>query len=384
MRKNKPQDALDHALTDLYQTDVPAGYRAAWRNTVKREEPFIMKPAHTPLWLKRTVLPMAAALVLIVGTLITGALSPTTTITSPSTDAAPAAGTYKTLGIAEDTDSTYDSVLADYGYVPSPETMSATSSVAAYTQTEEATYDIAYNTAATADTEGTADTRKIVRTVDLTITTTDYEQDYAAILALAESAGGYAASVSASEAKVQNRSASFDLRIPSDALDDCLSGLEQIGRITDRYESATDLTTQYSDTQLRLETQQSKMTRLQTLLTQAETVEDLLAIENEIADTQYQIDSLESSLRSIDRQVDYSTVYIYLREQTSADTANTVELSIGERIRGGLQASLAWLGDFFANMLVFLIAISPVLAGGFVLYLVIHILRKHKKSGKSS
>ena len=184
--------------------------------------------------------------------------------------------------------------------------------------------------------------------------------------------------------KVQNRSASFDLRIPSDALDDCLSGLEQIGRITDRYESATDLTTQYSDTQLRLETQQSKMTRLQTLLTQAETVEDLLAIENEIADTQYQIDSLESSLRSIDRQVDYSTVYIYLREQTSADTANTVELSIGERIRGGLQASLAWLGDFFANMLVFLIAISPVLAGGFVLYLVIHILRKHKKSGKSS
>jgi hypothetical protein len=220
--------------------------------------------------------------------------------------------------------------------------------------------------------------------VDLTITTTAFDRDYAAILSLSENAGGYAASVNVSEYQVNIRTASFSLRIPSGVLDTYLGGLEGIGRITNRYETAIDMTTRYSDTQLRLTTQQNKMTRLMELLVKAETVEDLLAIENEIADTQYQIDSLESSLLSIDRQVDYATVSIYLKEQTPADTAGAQDLTIGERLLNSLKASLTWLGTFFENMLVFLVAVSPVLAAGIILLIVIRIIRKHKKSNKSS
>ena len=43
MEKQSKPDALDRALTDLYRTDIPDGYRAAWRAAVQREEQTAMK-----------------------------------------------------------------------------------------------------------------------------------------------------------------------------------------------------------------------------------------------------------------------------------------------------------------------------------------------------
>ena len=37
MEKRPDSDQLDRALTDLYRTDIPEGYRAAWREAVARE-----------------------------------------------------------------------------------------------------------------------------------------------------------------------------------------------------------------------------------------------------------------------------------------------------------------------------------------------------------
>ena len=157
-----------------------------------------------------------------------------------------------------------------------------------------------------------------------------------------------------------------------------------IGRVTDRYETTTDLTTQYSDTALRLQTQQDKLARLQELMGKAETVSDLLEIETAIADTQYEIDSLQSSLLSIDRRVSYTTVSVYLQEQTAGDSAAAEDLTIGERLVSGLKASLQWLGGFFENMLVFLTAAAPVLLALILIYIVYRVVRKRRKHNQQS
>ena len=52
MEKHHVPDALDRALTDLYRTDVPDGYRAAWRAAVAREEASRMKQTHAMLGYK--------------------------------------------------------------------------------------------------------------------------------------------------------------------------------------------------------------------------------------------------------------------------------------------------------------------------------------------
>ena len=84
-------------------------------------------------------------------------------------------------------------------------------------------------------------------------------------------------------------------------LDDYFSGTSGLGRVISREESATDVTESYYDTQARLETQQALMARLQALVTDAADLSDLLTLESQIAETQYQIDRLQSSLNSTDR-----------------------------------------------------------------------------------
>lgn len=363
MKNTASGDALERALTELYQADLPADFQAAWRDAVKREEQTHMQPTPRFARFRRAALPMAAALVLIAGTLITGSLTPPQE-TAPQASVA-SRGAPGVYGAATNT-ADYDEERAmDVAYAPA----------------------VAYDTLAGSMAKGMAVTdenaaeetgRKIVRTVSLTLATTDFDANYDTVLALTQAAGGYAGSVSVYGEQAGKRAATLTLRIPAQGLDGFLADLEAVGRITERYETTDDYTTQYSDTALRLQTQQDKMTRLQELMAQAETVEDLLQIEREIADTRYQIDSLESSLRGIDRQVDYATVSVYLEEQQPIDTAATQNLTLGERIRYGLEATFSWLGRFFTNMLVFLAAAAPVLVPLILIYLVIRVVRRRK------
>lgn len=369
--KQKPSgDTLDRALTALCQTDVPEAYKASWRDAVKREEIKTMQKSSGFARFRRAALPIAAAAVLLIGTAVTGVIAPKTAepVPSPEPDANM---TYmaKTAGTIDDLDFNLASDNA-----AAIMTQSTVSSPRSYEGMEQAAALGMEDGAGKAE-----DARKIVRTVSLTIATTDFDPDYDAILSLTQDKNGYASSASIFEQQSGRRNASFELRIPAENLDSFLSGLQGIGRTTNRYETATDMTAQYTDTQLRFETQQDKMTRLQELLLKADTVEDLLAIESEIAETQYQLDSLQSSLLYIDRQVDYATVSVNLLEQTAGDTAAAEDLTIGERLLNGLKASLNWLGGFFENMLVFLIAAAPVLVPLILGYIIFRVVRKRHK-----
>lgn len=369
--KRKPSgETLDRALAALYEADVPQSYKASWRDAVKREETVTMAPTQRLAWLRRAALPIAAAAVLIVGTAVTGVISPKTQDSVPEADANVAAYASKTAGTAQSYDDALASEMTAYS-APAP---SATASSRGYTE------DNAAGMAEQSE-EGTQ-ARKIVRSYSLSIATTLFEQDYAAILALTEGAGGYASSVGTYGQQDDKRFASFELRIPSDTASGFMENLEAIGRVTDRYETADDRTVQYADTALRLATQQDKMTRLRELLLQAESVEDLLSIESEIADTQYEIDSLQTSLNFIDRQVDYATVSVTLQEQTAGDTAAAQDLTVGERLLSGLRASLDWLAGFFENMLVFLTAAAPVLIPLILGYGIYRLARKRRKTNK--
>ena len=100
-------------------------------------------------------------------------------------------------------------------------------------------------------------------------------------------------------------------------------------------------------------------------------------IESAIADTQYQIDSYETSQRSIDRQVDMSFVYLRLVEEEQ--TVVNPELGLGERIRAGFADSVNWMEEMLRNIIVFVVMASPVIALCAVVWLGWKIIRKLKK-----
>jgi len=345
------QEQLDALLTedlaalDTEGMEIPESFRTGWRQAVE-EEAQMMKPS----WPKKAILRMcslAAALVFVVGgTLLTR--DQLHLDSAPQEENGMVFTSRTSAKMAADYDGGGMMLNSTYGAV------------------EEAAYEMAVNDTialgAAANTLPQPETeKKIIRTIDISLTTTNFEGDLAAVQALCESLGGWVEYIYqyGDTARGELRWGNLTLRIPSGQLDTIKGQLGGIGRVTSLSESATDVTASYQDTQARLATQQAKMDRLQALLKQAEDVADLIEIESAIADTQYQLDTYQSRLNSTDRQVDYSTVTVSIREEKPADTAQTREATLWERLTSGLEASLEELGLFLQDMVVFLIAALP-------------------------
>ncbi len=225
---------------------------------------------------------------------------------------------------------------------------------------------------------------KIIRTASFSLATMQFEQDLEALKALTASFNGWVeyASVTGDKTQGDMRYANLTLRIPTESLDTFKGGITSIGRITDSNESATDVSENYSDTQMRLQTQKDKMDRLRKLMETTGELADLLAVENEIANTQYQIDSYESSLRGIDSRVNYTNVQVYLREETAKDAAATKTLTLGDRIAKGLAATLKAVSQFVQDMAVFLAMVLPVIIPLALVVFIVLKVRKHQKRTK--
>ncbi|MGN1368338.1 MAG: DUF4349 domain-containing protein [Aristaeellaceae bacterium] len=221
--------------------------------------------------------------------------------------------------------------------------------------------------------------KKIIRTASMTIATQTFEDSLNALKASCEGKGGWIESLSENVNSYSGlRTAYLTLRIPQSLLDDYLAGTENLGRTTSRSESAKDVTASYQDTRTRLDTQLALMERLQALITESGDLSDLLALENQIAETQYQIDSLQSALNSTDRQVAYSTVSITLREEKTAPlTENSV--SFWDRIVSAIQVGLESLVSFLGDAVVFLVAALPFIAIVVIVVLIIKLIKKRRK-----
>lgn len=230
-----------------------------------------------------------------------------------------------------------------------------------------------------ADETSAAIEKKIIRTASMTIATKTYEDSLAMLKSTCAELGGWVESTSESVSSSTGlRTAYLTLRVPQTGLDGYLLGASAWGRITRRSETATDVTESYRDTQARLNTQLALMERWQALMAECDNFNDLLTLESQIAETQYNIDSLQSSLNRTDRQVTYSTVDISLREETDVDVTDGT-VSLGERIRAAIRLGGETFVTFAGDVVVFLVAALPFIGIVAAAYIVIRIVKKVRK-----
>ncbi len=223
-----------------------------------------------------------------------------------------------------------------------------------------------------------AEEKKIIRNARLTIVTQSFDGSLDALKRACEQQGGWIESSSESLNSYTNlRTANLTLRIPQTELDAYLDDASALGRITSRSESAEDVTAAYQDTRMQLDTQLALMERLQSLITQSADLTDLLALESQIAQTQYQIDALTRSLNATDRQVTYSTVTVALKEEKTADLTDTT-VTFGERLASAIRVGAEAFADFLGDAVVFLVAALPFIAIAGVIALIVIIVKRRK------
>ncbi len=180
---------------------------------------------------------------------------------------------------------------------------------------------------------------KIIYSADMDLETTQFDSATQALAALTEEAGGYYASSSVSN-RGTYRSANYTIRVPAENYRDFLDRAGALCHLLDLYEYTDDVSESYYDTAGRLETQRTKLDRLQELLGQAEDMEDIIALESAISETEEQIDRLSGELRRYDALVEYSTVTVCLREVYRLSNVEEPAQGFGSRLIAALRSGL--------------------------------------------
>lgn len=342
------------------RTEVPSEFTLGWRTAIREEETMEKKQTRNH-WNWQRFLATAAAVVLVFG----GA-----TLSYLNEWGMPAAGggdnggnyAYRTVGGMQAnymlaTNSTYDAEPQSEGVM------------------------MAKSASTTADQQEA----KIIRTINYSIKTRQYDEDFEALKMLTAENGGYVESLSISGdvSSGETRYANFTLRIPAENLDAFLGNAKTVGTATSYSEYTEDVSESYYDIVTRLETQKAKLARLNELLIKAENMSDLIEIESAISDTQYQIDRYMGQLNGYDSRIKYSYVYVTLRELRPNDVAESNDVTLWERVVNAVQVSLEELGYFAESVAVFAIAALPwcgvLLAAVIVVKIIRRVTRRKQK-----
>ncbi len=213
---------------------------------------------------------------------------------------------------------------------------------------------------------------KMIYTAHLELEVLDLNEAVSGLNQLVAQMGGYYQSSDRNGSYGNYRYANFTVRIPVEhyrEFVDAWSNSENC-KLTSAREDAEDVGTRYFDIETRLETLRNKMDRLQVLLEQATEMEDIIYIENAISETEYEIELYSSDLNRYDSLINFSTVYISMKEvvKLAEQEQPTFAQRLGQNFQWGLDSIVELLQDLalsiaynFVGILIFVIVIVVII-----------------------
>ena len=234
------------------------------------------------------------------------------------------------------------------------------------------------------------DTEKIIYSADASVETTEFDDCIEKLNSLIESYGGFIEQSSIcgnnysaiSRGYSSLRYASYTIRIPSRHFNTLMSSLPTLGNVPYNNTYTENITTQYYDTQARLNAYKTQEQTLLSMLEKAETVEDLIAIEDKLTDVRYSIESLQSTLTNWDREVSYSTVNLSINEVTVYTPAQ--EPGFGEKVASAFKSGWKDAVQFLQDLFIWLLEVLPsvlfaVIIAAAIIVVILSIRRRAKK-----
>ena len=227
--------------------------------------------------------------------------------------------------------------------------------------------------------------RKIIKTVNMTAETKEYDKAISSIADMIAANGGYIESSSTNGKSYNNygtyrRYASYTIRIPAENLDAFLGQVGGVLNVTSNNASQNDVSGSYYDIVSRLETLNAEKTALLAMYEKAETVEYMLQIQQRLYDVIEEIEAYTTRLNYYDGQVSYSTVHLNLNEVIEyTDVADPI--TYGERIADAFKDSWEDFGEGCQDFSIWFVGAIPTLLvlaviGGAIALIVISIVRK--------
>jgi hypothetical protein len=214
--------------------------------------------------------------------------------------------------------------------------------------------------------------RKLIRNASLSVETKEFDTLIAGLSDKIKGLGGYIEDMSGNYGSKYSdyrysKSAHITARIPADKLDEFINSVGEQANITSKSESVRDITLDYVDMESHKKMLKEEQDRLLKFLDEAETIEDIITIEDRLTNVKYQLESMESQLRTYDNKIDYSTVNIDVEEVIDYTIVTENEKTPVERMTEGFKESvhniavgLREFGIWFVVKLPYIILIAVI------------------------
>jgi hypothetical protein len=222
--------------------------------------------------------------------------------------------------------------------------------------------------------QGLSQSAKIEATgsVDLTIPRGKLESVLTTLTAMATADGGFVAS---SQAQIgaggpgSTSSGTIVLQVPEPTFGSMVSQVQRVGHPTSVTTSSTDVTSQYVDLQSRITALQASRQQYLTIMTQANSIGDILAVQSQLETLQSQIEQLQGQLNVLNSQTTYGTLTVNLTEAGHHVTPPPIHLQSGIAKAwsagvGGFVSGVEWLIRIGGTVLFVLLALAVLAWGG--------------------
>ncbi len=228
------------------------------------------------------------------------------------------------------------------------------------------------------------DPEKIIYSADASIETTEFDSTITALSELIAQYDGFVESSSISTGSyyqksrgTASRSASYLIRIPSKHFSTLMGSLSALGNVPYSHTYTENISAQYYDVQARLTAYKTQETRLLEMMAVAETVEDVILLEDRLSQLRYNIENLQSTINNWDRQVSYSSISLQIEEVR--EYSPEPDITYGQELWLALKDAIRDFGQFLKNLLVFIVSSLPTLIFlGVLAVIIIPIIKKRR------
>lgn len=213
--------------------------------------------------------------------------------------------------------------------------------------------------------------KKIIKDGRLSLRVSDLENTKVRVDTIVQHHGGYYANEKLINTDWET-SYHLNIRIPSEHFERFISDIETgDGEILIKEINARDVTDQFIDLETRLENKRNYLKRYNDLLLKANSIKEILEIEEKIRALEEEIESATGQLKYLSDQVDYSTLDLTISTQKNFKYSPENRDKFTERLKQSLSKGWFGLVDFF----LFLIHIWPIWIIGVLIY---YAWRKYK------
>ena len=233
--------------------------------------------------------------------------------------------------------------------------------------------------------------QKIVYTCDMQVETQEYDDTVAKIRERITKAGGIISYENESDSNRQwyysdggsgRMTLYLTVMVPSEDFRSFVDDVSGYARVVSKSMNAENITKSYGDTKALVESYETELKRLQEFMEKAQNIEEMMAVEERIAEVESQLNVYRSELSNMDTSVKYSTVNINITEVKEYTPDPVEEKTFGQRVKETFGDSWEAFTGFLEGALYALIYLLPFLILiaiiAVVVVLIVRAVRKKK------